>query len=214
MTPSHHPKDETLAEHAVGTLDAARRFVVEAHLASCAPCRSVVASLEAVGGALLAAATPVVMEIGALDRALAQLDVERAVEPSGLDNNQLGADLMRSVLQRPDEGQWHWAGPGLRMRNLYRPAGSGARLFLLKAAPGLGLPDHTHTGSELTLVLQGAFTHAGGRFGPGDIDDADDADQHRPVVDAGAACICLVAMDGQLQLRGLLGRMAQPFVRL
>lgn len=214
MTIMHHPKDETLADHSAGTLDAARQFVVEAHLWSCARCRTTVTSLESIGGELLEAASPVAMGDGALESVLTRLGVDRQAEAEWVGTGKLRAELMRDVLERPDTGHWHWVGPGLRMRNLYRPTGSGARLFLLKAAPGLGLPDHTHTGSELTLVLQGAFTHEGGQFGPGDCDDADAADLHKPVVDAGTPCICLVAMDGQLKLQGLLGRMAQPFVRL
>ena len=37
---------------------------------------------------------------------------------------------------------------------------------------------------------------------------------HQPVVEAGQDCICLVAMQGELRLNGLLGRIVQPFVRL
>jgi putative transcriptional regulator len=37
---------------------------------------------------------------------------------------------------------------------------------------------------------------------------------HEPVVDSGQDCVCLVAMQGDLRLNGLLGRIMQPFVRL
>ena len=84
---------------------------------------------------------------------------------------------------------------------------------MLKVDPGIQLPNHTHTGTEFTLVLSGAFSHAGGRFGPGDIEEADDQVEHVPVVEAGEACICLVAMDGKLKLLGPMARMLQPFVR-
>ena len=36
----------------------------------------------------------------------------------------------------------------------------------------------------------------------------------QPIVEAGEDCICLVAMEGKLQLLGLFGRIMQPFVRL
>ena len=73
---------------------------------------------------------------------------------------------------------------------------------------------HSHTGVEMTCVLVGAFRHDGGRFGPGDFDLGDEAIEHEPVVEARGECICLVAMQGRLQLNGFVGRLIQPFVRL
>jgi putative transcriptional regulator len=73
---------------------------------------------------------------------------------------------------------------------------------------------HSHTGLEMTCVLSGAFRHDGGYFGPGDFDLGDESVDHRPIVDDGEDCVCLVAMHGELRLNGVLGRMMQPFVRL
>jgi putative transcriptional regulator len=74
--------------------------------------------------------------------------------------------------------------------------------------------EHTHTGIEMTCVLSGAFTQDGSRYGPGDFDLGDETIDHQPVVDPGQDCVCLVAMQGDLRLHGLIGRMVQPFVRL
>jgi putative transcriptional regulator len=63
-------------------------------------------------------------------------------------------------------------------------------------------------------VLTGAFSHAGGHYGPGDFDFGDDSVDHQPIVDAGEECLCLVAMRGNLRLSGWIGRLVQPFVRL
>ena len=74
--------------------------------------------------------------------------------------------------------------------------------------------EHAHTGFEMTCVLSGAFSQGGGHFGPGDFDLGDETVDHEPVVDSGQDCVCLVAMQGDLRLHGLLGRIMQPFVRL
>jgi putative transcriptional regulator len=63
-------------------------------------------------------------------------------------------------------------------------------------------------------VLQGAFRHELGRYGPGDFEAADSSIDHTPFVEEGDTCICLVAMQGDLELRGWLGKLMQPFVRL
>jgi putative transcriptional regulator len=91
---------------------------------------------------------------------------------------------------------------------------SGSRLFLLKAAPGTHLPHHAHEGTELTVILKGAFQHSGTRFGVGDCDDADETVEHLPVVDDDERGICLVAMPGRVRMLSLLGRRIQPLVRM
>ncbi|MFL9824248.1 ChrR family anti-sigma-E factor [Rhodoplanes sp. SY1] len=120
----------------------------------------------------------------------------------------------QAMLAPYEMGPWKWIGPGVSWRQIAAPTLPGGRVFLLKAAGGTLLPDHTHTGTELTCVLTGAFRHEHGRYGPGDVDEADDEVDHTPVVEAGPDCICLVAMQGRLKLNGLLGRVLQPFVRL
>jgi putative transcriptional regulator len=63
-------------------------------------------------------------------------------------------------------------------------------------------------------VLSGAFIHEGGRYAAGDCDDADQDVDHSPVIDEGEPCICLVAMQGQIKMTGMLGRMIQPLIRI
>jgi putative transcriptional regulator len=211
----HHPKDTTLAEFAAGTLDEGRSLVVASHLAMCGECREFVSSLEEAGGQMLATIEPVAMAEGAAARALSLL----ADEPAMTQTAPLKPAAVpvwqpeQKTLLGYELGPWRWVAPGLHHRVVKVPDGP-TRVFMLKAAPGLKIPDHRHTGTELTCVLSGAFIHEGGRFAAGDCDDADQDDGHRPVIDGGEECICLVAMDGQLKLTGVLGRLIQPFVRL
>lgn len=211
----HHPKDTTLAEFVAGTLDEGRSLVVASHLAACAECRDFVSSLEEAGGQMLASIQPVAMAEGAAARALSLLADEPAVTQPAL--RQPAAlpvwQPEQKTLLGYELGPWRWIAPGLHHRVVKVPDGR-TRVFMLKAAPGMKIPDHRHTGTELTCVLAGAFIHEGGRFAAGDCDDADQDDGHRPVIDGDEECICLVAMEGQLRLTGVLGRLIQPFVRI
>ena len=74
------------------------------------------------------------------------------------------------------------------------------------------MPSHGHNGTELTMVLSGAFSDEGGRYGPGDIEIATEDDHHVPVAEPGADCICLAATDAPLRFKGLLPRIVQPFL--
>ena len=76
------------------------------------------------------------------------------------------------------------------------------------------MPDHGHRGMELTLVLQGAFRDETDRFGPGDVEIADESLDHTPVAEAGVDCICLAATDARLRFNALIPRLAQPFLRI
>ena len=94
------------------------------------------------------------------------------------------------------------------------PTGPDATARLLYIPAGVAVPDHGHRGMELTLVLQGAFADANDRFGPGDIEIADEAMEHTPVALAGVACICLAATDAPLRFRAMLPRLAQSLLRI
>jgi putative transcriptional regulator len=85
---------------------------------------------------------------------------------------------------------------------------------LLYIPAGQSVPDHGHRGLELTLVLQGAFRDQTNRFGPGDLEIATEADQHTPIAEAGADCICLAATDAPLRFSGLIPRLLQPLFRI
>jgi len=71
-----------------------------------------------------------------------------------------------------------------------------------------------HTASEWTCVFEGAFRHDLGRYGAGDFDEADESVEHNPAVEEGMPCICLVALQGDIELQSWVGRLIQPFIRL
>lgn len=204
MTITHHPSAATLAAFATGQNDEGRRLVVATHLESCPECRQAAGAFQALGGVALEDGDPVPLSPGARERMFALLD-----GAAGAASPEKAGPLLSSY----GLGAWRWIGPGIYWREVEVPAAT-TRVFMLKAAPGTPLPDHTHTGIEWTAILQGAFRHELGRYGVGDFDEADDSVTHRPVVEAGEECICLVAMEGELRLRGIIGRLMQPFVRI
>jgi putative transcriptional regulator len=63
-------------------------------------------------------------------------------------------------------------------------------------------------------VLQGAFRDDAQRFARGDIEIADQADQHTPVAEAGEDCICLAVTDAPLRFNAMIPRLLQPIFRI
>jgi putative transcriptional regulator len=213
-TIKHHPSDTTLAAFACSTLDEGRSLVVATHLAACAECRRAARVFEDLGGALLERTAPAALGPDALAHTLSTLDEtpQRSAMPragAAPENHEFSGSLGNYRL-----GRWRRIGLHVFLRRVRVPDEAGTRVFLLKAAPGTTLPRHVHTGTELTCVLKGAFRHDHGRYGAGDVDDADDSVEHHPFVEPGEECICLVALQGEVRFNGFIGRMLQPFVRM
>lgn len=199
--------------------------VVATHLMHCTACRRAVRNLDTLAGGLLEDAETAAISSAGRSACLARLDgedtsavpVERLSESRSLPSagtTQRVAEVTAEPHALYPHGGWKWLGPGIQVQAVDVPSESGTRVFLLKAAPGKRLPDHKHIGTEWTCVLQGAFRHDGGRFGPGDFDEADSEFDHNPEVEDGVECICLVAMNGEIRMKSWIGRLIQPLVKL
>jgi putative transcriptional regulator len=104
--------------------------------------------------------------------------------------------------------RWRRVAPGVQR---IRASGiAGGDLMLLRIAPGSKLPLHSHGGSELTVILDGAYDDMLGHFGPGDVADLDGEIQHQPVTSPGVPCICVAATDAPLVFSGWFARTLQP----
>lgn len=214
MTVLHHPSDETLTAYAGGSLDVARRLVVASHLERCGACRAFLRGAEEVAGAVMDDMPPAEMSADALARTLARLEgVPGSRASAGMANDKDEPGLP-ACLRGYDLGRWRWVGPGVQMRSVELVPSDKTRLFLLKGAPGTRLPQHTHSGTELTSILAGSYRHEVGNFAAGDFEEADENTEHRPIVGDDQPCLCLVALDGRLKLSGLIGGLLNPFVRL
>lgn len=207
----HHLDDATLMAYAAGTLKEAFNLIVATHLSLCDTCRANAQAYDAVGGALLDDETAP-MDAGSLERALAQLDdasEPRAVPRAGGDipaplHSYIGGDL--------DSIRWRAVGMGVRQAIL--PTSKGATARLLSIPAGVAMPNHGHRGTEMTLVLKGAFQDDDAYFARGDIEIADSDVQHIPVADIHEDCICLAVTDAPLKFTGFLPRILQKFARI
>jgi putative transcriptional regulator len=211
MTIKHHLSDQLLMGYAAGNLPEAFALVVATHISLCDDCRARCEAFEAIGGAVLESESA---ELGdaSLAACLARLDQPAPPAKRPQTRGIFPAPLADYVGGGLDAVRWKPLGMGVRQAILPTAKGASARLLYIPA--GLGVPDHGHRGIELTLVLQGAFHDEKARFGPGDVEIADEADEHTPVAEAGVDCICLAATDAPLRFRALVPRLLQPLFRI
>ncbi len=216
MTITHHPADAMLLAYAGGTLDAGAHVALATHLVACRQCREFAARLEAVGGDLLDGAPEAAMDAGAFGKVAALLDEPGPARPALPPPTGALVDVpgLPPYVRRLAAGRWRWIAPGLHLQPLTPPAASTARVFLLRARAGMRMVPHGHSGVELTCVLKGSFSHDGQLYAVGDFDCGDGEGDHAIAIGDESECLCLVALTGELQLRGLAGRLVQSFIAI
>lgn len=219
MTLHHHLDDATLVRYASGDLDEAFSVIVASHLAMCDTCREAARTAESIGGELLENHDAADMGAGAFERLMQRLDntedrisVETftRVEPGA----QVPSPLQQLIGSNLDGVNWTTIAPGVAKHEVPLSSAGNSTLFMLRIAPGKSVPEHGHGGSEMTLVLSGAYRDEMGQFQRGDISDIDEHVEHHPQVEQGEPCICIVAIEAPTRFKGLLSRMMQPFLRI
>ena len=187
MTITHHLDGATLMSFAAGSLPTALAAVAAAHVRYAATADASSPCWKYRRGAGVG---PCAGDLGSVaSRAGARASPQPCRCPAA--RGELPPPLAGLLGGGLDNVRWRWIGPGLWHRPL-RIRGAGS-LQLIKAVPGASVPEHTHGGSELTLVLRGAFIDARASMRPGDVADLDEDVEHTPVADAEAGCICVIA---------------------
>ena len=212
---NHHLTDGLLMGYSAGTLPEAFNLVVASHISLCDECRARMHEFDAVGGAIMEQQGDVPMGEGAFAATMAMINSGPEMDMPAPPRN------APSVLPQPvrdyvggdlDSVTWRKIGGGVSQAVL--PTTRDASVRLLKIPAGVAVPDHGHRGTELTLVLQGAFEDESDRFAAGDIEVANEEMVHQPVAKQGEDCICLAATDAPLRFMGLIPRIAQRVLRI
>ena len=211
----HHLSDALLMAYAAGTLPEAFNLMAAAHISLCDECRARLETFDALGGEVLekVSSNQVAMDADALAQTLKliaggpvdEIRVERkpGVLPGPL-QDYVGGDL--------EAVRWRPVGLGVKQAILPMEKSATARLLYIPA--GAAMPDHGHHGTEMTLVLQGAFRDEHDYFARGDVDIADPDVHHTPVADDKEDCICLAVADAPLQFDGLIPKIVQRIARI
>lgn len=214
---NHHPSSELLLSFAAGNLSEGFSLLVATHLAMCPECRRRLRHAESIGGALLQSMDPVAVSENALPDLMARIDAEESGEAavsSVMAPEDVSLDVPKPLSPWINGGfddlRWRTLAPGMKQIVLPLDSSGPAKTRLLKLAPGVVTPAHSHKGQEITLVLKGSFSDELGRFGPGDVQEADGEVKHQPMADTGEECICLVVTDAPLKFDNLVGKILQP----
>jgi putative transcriptional regulator len=217
MTVKHHLTDDLLMGYSAGDLPEAFNLIIATHISLCDECRAALDSFDAVGGAVLDTCETASMSSDSLNAVLNMIHAQDSqVTPRDAKPVRMSATLPAPLCDYVEGGlenvKWRPVGMGVKQAVLKTSSEASARLLYIPA--GTAIPDHGHKGMELTLVLQGAFQDEDGYFGRGDLEIASQDVNHTPVADISEDCICLAVTDAPLKFKGLVPRIAQPFLGL
>ncbi|NBB48125.1 transcriptional regulator [Rhizobium sp. CRIBSB] len=215
----HHISDELLLDYATGNLAEGWSIAVATHLALCPACRDRLSFMEHTGGQLLEATEVTDKEVSPAD-SWAAMKAKMAAQGSVRTPAAMPVAAPRDLPILPEPLRSYLGGDidDLKWRALGRgayhiPIKTGdkeSQVRLLKIPAGKPVPEHSHGGRELTLVLKGAFTDGATVFKRGDIEEADETLTHQPVATPDDDCICLAVTDAPLKFKSLLVRLVQP----
>ena len=205
-----HPDAATVMSFASGTLAEPLAAVVAAHVSMCEECRAELDVMELMGAALMGTV------VGGDSRALVPARPDDAEAPPvasrrPVHDGRLPEPIARGYGITFDSIPWKRLGPGIWHHRLALSDAAEGDLRLLKIAPGREMPDHGHGGTELTLVLDGAYGDETGEYRRGDMQDVDEEIEHKPVADKVTGCICLIASERPVRFKSLVGRLLQPW---
>lgn len=216
MTVKHHLSDDLILAYGTGGLDEATSLLVATHMALCPVCRSALEAAETMAGAMLETLPPSDCCEAELNAVFARIDGAQTPPVAAPAKPASRSFVLPQPLRdyvRGDVGEIRWRGLGGSVRHLPIATGSsGGKAHLLRIPAGAKVPEHSHGGLELTLVLDGSFYDGGAWFRRGDVEEADANVEHQPVAGPERPCICLAVTDAPLRFRGLIPRLVQPFL--
>ena len=214
MKTKHHIPNEILTAYATGALPEAFSIIVACHVSMCDQCRSEVEALDTLGGVLIDNQEIAEINFNSFEKTMQLISKQ---DKKDTEVRKTSKDIYPTPLKSYFGGsssniKWKSVGGGVKQSILVNDKQASARL--LSIPPGAQLPDHSHKGLEMTMVLQGSFSDEVDSFYRGDVELGDDHLTHTPKAGMKEHCICIAATQAPLVFNSWIPKLLQPFIRI
>ncbi len=201
-------QNDWIMSYVAGVLNPGESLMVETYIAARGEDGARLDAASEIAGAFLESVPVADVSASLRDETLRKLDTPFAYKGSDVGSNPSIDAIMRGKI---DEVPWSFLGPGLRKHKVWSSSEGGA-LWLLRAEPGTKIPDHTHSGTELTLVLRGSYRDATGSYNEASLQEADESLEHELEIMGRDECICLALTESPIVIKSWSGRFLQKLV--
>jgi putative transcriptional regulator len=228
---NNHPSPEMLMDYSSGSLKLSHALCIATHIEGCAVCAQQVRKMTRIGGLLFDQQKSNVLspktDTELKNKVMAMLDHQPSQQST--ENNELAEvkgstvsndnvykvprSLRQFIDNNYDQLSWKSLSPSIKVSELCRDK-DGSKIALTRVKPGGKMPNHSHTGDEITLVLEGSFSDEDGQYKKGDFLFHISDEKHTPIVSKDAECICLTVLDAPIQFTGFFTRWLNPLLRL
>jgi putative transcriptional regulator len=210
-----HPDLDLMTEYSAGTLPFAQAACISVHIGYCEHCQKLADQLSDIGAALFEKLEPLSVGDTQLNAVLARLDEEPPLAYTKQAEVKGSTPALLQRLMSGDFSDLTWKKIGSALRISYLKTGDTTHEFALYHIKAGGcIPEHTHRGGEMTLVLEGAFSDAEGTYHKGDFIFRQPGDVHAPTALQSEDCICLAVLDAPLTFTNWKFRWMNPFLKL
>ncbi|MBQ4835097.1 MULTISPECIES: ChrR family anti-sigma-E factor [Pseudoalteromonas] len=220
----YHPSKQLMQKHVAGELPVGLSVAIAAHIELCGACKLELDALESkqaeaaftnsgsYSEEAAESSTEEDLAFEAMMNDITQLDMSSEMVPrvpQMFDYQDKSVQLPRAIAALK-LGSFINAGKVSRAR--FELDEGPLRSSLLHIKPGGEIPEHTHTGFELTLLLDGSFEDESGSYVPGDFIMLDGRHNHTPKTEEG--CLCFTLVDSALHFNKGLSKLLNPIGNL
>jgi putative transcriptional regulator len=215
-----HPTNQQLNLFSDGLLAPAEALMISAHCDMCSQCFSKVMLYTEAHSEALFEEIPQKFDADVFASMMA--DISSAVVDRGIvsesQNRILELDgrkfaLPRS-LNRLSESMGNWSHMVGKLWQAPVNIGGDVVANFIFMEKGGGVPEHTHRGSEMTLVVNGTFNDRLADYSSGDFTVMDGKDIHTPTTTSDEGCLVFSVVDAPLHFTSGWARLINPFSHL
>ncbi len=196
---------DILFEYAIGNLPHQLSLAIASHLPYRPEALKFVQRLEVLGGSIIdSEENNSNISNDLLEQTLDKL--QNNVEQKSIKTDQSNNDIISlfgenlscfpSVLQNYIAGlkkkvEWSELSDKVELMCLSESPEDSTDIFITRIKPGGDIPHHAHDSTELTFVIEGAFSDENGRYESGDLVACEEKSNHHPEACSEKGCLCL-----------------------
>jgi len=213
-----HPTDEQIRSFAQGNMPAAEALIISAHCDMCSECNAklLTESERQASEALGEFSSDTVLDsmmAEIIQQPVPQIDSVALPLQSTIELDGRTFAVPRA-LRRYVRKTGNWSSLVGKLWHAPVDLGNIGMAHFIYMEKGGRVPEHTHKGTEHTLVINGEFSDGISEYDSGDFISLNDGHTHAPFSDASEGCLVFSIVDKPLHFTSGLARLLNPFSHL